>query len=390
MEPVQDRPRPRRQAVKKNQRRGSPGAIGDHRNEHHEREQQGREVHRGHDQQGDPMPNRQAEVAPGKPPLTPAAAYSGSRRLDVEVRGSPDAESSPEAVTIESRTAPTSGDTSPAGNVLPQPTTRASSRRWRSLPPSSRKSSSAAGERAGEPTARWGASGRCSCAALARSWKQSEARLEPSDAGLVDPQGRAGARRATRRPISRSSRSSTKGSSAPWKPRSRFLRRSRSPLLEGDVHARPARYRSGWRDHRRARSGCGAASRASPVRSHPRDADPEGDYGRRSRRRRIVRQADAQGGRIRDVDPLQRRGARQLGETLRWLGIELLVLPMAGFSIHLDAAFGMVDVDKALAHAPELPYWFLERLSSLGSSSSSAIRTSSGRSTRSPSAPGGC
>src|SRR5215211_4714340 len=59
-------------------------------------------------------------------------------------------------------------------------------------------------------------------------------------------------------------------------------------------------------------------------------------------------------------------GARQLEETLRWLGIELLVVPMAGFSIHLDGAFGMLDVDKALVHAPGLPYWFLERLSELG------------------------
>jgi N-dimethylarginine dimethylaminohydrolase len=59
-------------------------------------------------------------------------------------------------------------------------------------------------------------------------------------------------------------------------------------------------------------------------------------------------------------------GARQLEETLRWLGIELLVVRLSGFSIHLDGAFGMVDVDKALVHAPGLPYWFLERLSELG------------------------
>lgn len=59
-------------------------------------------------------------------------------------------------------------------------------------------------------------------------------------------------------------------------------------------------------------------------------------------------------------------GARQLQETLRWLGIELVVVPLSGFSIHLDGAFGMVDVDKALVHAPGLPYWFLERVSDLG------------------------
>ena len=59
-------------------------------------------------------------------------------------------------------------------------------------------------------------------------------------------------------------------------------------------------------------------------------------------------------------------GAGQLQETLRWLGIELVVVPLSGFSIHLDGAFGMVDVDKALVHAPGLPYWFLERVSELG------------------------
>jgi N-dimethylarginine dimethylaminohydrolase len=59
-------------------------------------------------------------------------------------------------------------------------------------------------------------------------------------------------------------------------------------------------------------------------------------------------------------------GARQLGEALRPLAIELMVVPLGGFTIHLDAAFGMVDVDKALVHAPGVPFSFLERLSELG------------------------
>jgi N-dimethylarginine dimethylaminohydrolase len=58
-------------------------------------------------------------------------------------------------------------------------------------------------------------------------------------------------------------------------------------------------------------------------------------------------------------------GARQLGDALRPLGIELIGPPLSGFSIHLDGAFGMVDVDKALVHAPGLPYSFLERLKEL-------------------------
>jgi N-dimethylarginine dimethylaminohydrolase len=58
-------------------------------------------------------------------------------------------------------------------------------------------------------------------------------------------------------------------------------------------------------------------------------------------------------------------GARQLEEALRPLGIELVVVPLSGFSIHLDGALGMVDVDKALVHAPGLPYSFLQRLEEL-------------------------
>ncbi len=59
-------------------------------------------------------------------------------------------------------------------------------------------------------------------------------------------------------------------------------------------------------------------------------------------------------------------GARQLEEIVRYFGIELVVVPMAGFSLHLDGAFAMVDVDKALVHAGDLPYWFLSRLPELG------------------------
>ena len=54
--------------------------------------------------------------------------------------------------------------------------------------------------------------------------------------------------------------------------------------------------------------------------------------------------------------------AEQLRELLAWIGIELLVVPMGGFSIHIDAHFGMVDVDKALVDAPGLPHWFLDKL----------------------------
>jgi N-dimethylarginine dimethylaminohydrolase len=59
-------------------------------------------------------------------------------------------------------------------------------------------------------------------------------------------------------------------------------------------------------------------------------------------------------------------GASQLEETLRRLGIELLVVPLPGFSIHLDGHLALVDRDKAIVDAAGLPYWFLERLRELG------------------------
>jgi len=59
-------------------------------------------------------------------------------------------------------------------------------------------------------------------------------------------------------------------------------------------------------------------------------------------------------------------GARQLGDACRRLGIELLVVPMTAWSIHLDGHLGMLDHDKALVDPAGLPYWFLERLAELG------------------------
>ncbi len=59
-------------------------------------------------------------------------------------------------------------------------------------------------------------------------------------------------------------------------------------------------------------------------------------------------------------------GARQLQEVLARLGWQLLVVPLAGYTIHIDLHFTMVDVDKALVNAAGLPFWFLERLEAEG------------------------
>ena len=58
--------------------------------------------------------------------------------------------------------------------------------------------------------------------------------------------------------------------------------------------------------------------------------------------------------------------SRQLEQLLHTLGIELLVVPLPSYSIHIDGHLGMVDVDKALIDPLGLPYWFVERLRELG------------------------
>jgi N-dimethylarginine dimethylaminohydrolase len=59
-------------------------------------------------------------------------------------------------------------------------------------------------------------------------------------------------------------------------------------------------------------------------------------------------------------------GARQLAEVLAPLGVELIVVPLVGWSIHLDGHLSMIDRDKALCDRRHLPYWFIERLGELG------------------------
>ena len=58
--------------------------------------------------------------------------------------------------------------------------------------------------------------------------------------------------------------------------------------------------------------------------------------------------------------------ARQLEAILDLLGMRLLVVPLTGYTIHIDLHLAMVDVDKALVDVPGLPFWFLEELRSRG------------------------
>jgi N-dimethylarginine dimethylaminohydrolase len=59
-------------------------------------------------------------------------------------------------------------------------------------------------------------------------------------------------------------------------------------------------------------------------------------------------------------------GARQLEEVLAAQGVELIRVDMAGYDIHIDGAFVMIDADLALVDPERLPYRFLERLKALG------------------------
>lgn len=58
-------------------------------------------------------------------------------------------------------------------------------------------------------------------------------------------------------------------------------------------------------------------------------------------------------------------GIRQVREVLGVFGIELLAVPLTGYALHLDGAFSMVDIDKALVNVTKLPFWFLEKLKEL-------------------------
>lgn len=59
-------------------------------------------------------------------------------------------------------------------------------------------------------------------------------------------------------------------------------------------------------------------------------------------------------------------GIRQIREVLDVMGVDLLVIPLTGYALHLDGAFAMVDIDKALVNVTKLPFWFLETLQELG------------------------
>lgn len=92
--------------------------------------------------------------------------------------------------------------------------------------------------------------------------------------------------------------------------------------------------------------------------------------------RTLSGQAMSEGGSFAWIDPtlavigcgvrVNREGARQIGEVLAAQGVELLVVDLLGYDIHIDVAFLMVDRDLALIDPMRLPYSFLETLKARG------------------------
>jgi len=62
---------------------------------------------------------------------------------------------------------------------------------------------------------------------------------------------------------------------------------------------------------------------------------------------------------------VNREGAEQVGEVLKRQGVELIVVDLVGYDIHIDGSFQMIDRDLALVDPFGLPFSFLERLKAL-------------------------
>ena len=58
-------------------------------------------------------------------------------------------------------------------------------------------------------------------------------------------------------------------------------------------------------------------------------------------------------------------GARQVAEVLRVMGIELILVDLPGYQLHIDESLMMIDDHLALVDFRTLPYTFLERLKEL-------------------------
>ncbi|MDR3331908.1 MAG: amidinotransferase [Synergistaceae bacterium] len=67
---------------------------------------------------------------------------------------------------------------------------------------------------------------------------------------------------------------------------------------------------------------------------------------------------------------LSKRGnetaVKQVRNVLDIQGVDLMEIPLVGYSMHIDGAIVMVDHDKAIINIERLPYWFADKLQELG------------------------
>lgn len=59
-------------------------------------------------------------------------------------------------------------------------------------------------------------------------------------------------------------------------------------------------------------------------------------------------------------------GAEQLRDVLARIGWRLIVVPLPGYTIHIDLHLAMLDLDLALVHAEGLPFAFITELHEMG------------------------
>jgi N-dimethylarginine dimethylaminohydrolase len=62
---------------------------------------------------------------------------------------------------------------------------------------------------------------------------------------------------------------------------------------------------------------------------------------------------------------VNREGAEQVGEVLKRQGVELLIIDLFGYDLHIDGSFQMIGKDLAIVDPFGLPYAFLQKLKEL-------------------------
>lgn len=57
-----------------------------------------------------------------------------------------------------------------------------------------------------------------------------------------------------------------------------------------------------------------------------------------------------------------RAGGDQLADLLKYVGVEVIQVPLSGFEFHIDGTMAMIDVDRALVSPESAPHWLPDLL----------------------------